>query len=414
MQNLHFQKTLSIFGLVAIVGLVIPVVSGNAQAVGTITAGAGGNLVFCGTAGTTSATYDTDGTGPLPVTTTPAEASQNLGSNASFSAGSTVRVAYNSKTAGSWAGSARGLDDNNRCIDDNVAVLTFTPIIDFPRHTTKFSIRLNNTGAIELTDVQVSNAAPSVNTNMICIAPNGRARFTINDAEGDTVTTLVNSPSNGTVNSGSTYIDYTPNTDYVGMETLNIELQDNVMSSLSSNVALSGVGANFTSYTGSVLPNVSSGTSPIKQTLTVQVSNTCASSSSSVASVSSVSSSSSVPITPIRPIANTPAIVTATAKNLVFCNGPAGNGKTSSIIGTSANLTPNGTYYVARNSAVRSGNLSAGINYLRQCINTTPISGIPSMAGYTTRFVAVIQNNAVNINNLTINANNSFFAGNLK
>ena len=413
MQNLHFQKTLSIFGLVAIVGLVIPVVSGNAQAVGTITAGAGGNLVFCGTAGTTSATYDTDGTGPLPVTTTPAEASQNLGSNASFSAGSTVRVAYNSKTAGSGV-DARGLDDNNRCIDDNVATLAFSPSISYSQHTTRFSVRLNGNGVIELTDVQVSNAAPSVNTNMICIAPNGRARFTINDAEGDTVTTLVNSPSNGTVNSGSTYIDYTPNTDYVGMETLNIELQDNVMSSLSSNVALSGVGANFTSYTGSVLPNVSSGTSPIKQTLTVQVSNTCASSSSSVASVSSVSSSSSVPITPIRPIANTPAIVTATAKNLVFCNGPAGNGKTSSIIGTSANLTPNGTYYVARNSAVRSGNLSAGINYLRQCINTTPISGIPSMAGYTTRFVAVIQNNAVNINNLTINANNSFFAGNLK
>jgi hypothetical protein len=287
------NKFFSAVSLLAVASSVvlIPSTTANAQAVGTITAGAGGNLVFCGTAGTTSATYDTDGTGPLPVTTTPAEASQNLGSNASFSAGSTVRVAYNSKTAGSGV-DARGLDDNNRCIDDNVAVLTFTPAIDFARHTTKFSIRLNSTGTIELTDVQVSNAAPSVNTNMICIAPNGRARFTITDAEGDTVTTLVNSPSNGTVNSGSTYIDYTPNTDYVGMETLNIELQDNVMSSLSSNVALTGVGANFTGYTGSVLPNVSSGTSPIKQTLTVQVSNTCASSSSSVSSVSSSSVSS--------------------------------------------------------------------------------------------------------------------------
>lgn len=292
------NKFFSAVSLLAVASSVvlIPSTTANAQAVGTITAGAGGNLVFCGTAGTTSATYDTDGTGPLPVTTIPAEASQNLGSNASFSAGSTVRVAYNSKTAGSWTDSARGLDDNNRCIDDNVAVLTFTPAIDFARHTTKFSIRLNNTtGAIELTDVQVSNAAPSVNTNMICIAPNGRARFTINDAEGDTVTTLVNSPSNGTVNSGSTYIDYTPNTDYVGMETLNIELQDNIMSSLSSNVSFSGTSTSLPGGAvnfGSVLPNVSSGTSPIKQTLTVQVSNTCASSSSSVSSVSSSSVSS--------------------------------------------------------------------------------------------------------------------------
>lgn len=279
------NKFFSAVSLIAVAGSVvlIPSTTANAQAVGTITAGAGSNLVFCGTAGTTSSV--------VAGVTTLAAASQNLGSSASFSAGSTVRVAYNSKTAGAWAGSARGLDDNNRCIDNNVALLTFTPAIDFARHTTRFSIRLNNTGVIELTDVQVSNTAPTVNTNLICIAPNGRARFSVNDAEGDTVTTLVNSASNGIVSSGSTYIDYTPNTDYVGMETLNIELQDNVMSSLSSDVDLTGVGATFTGFTGSVLPNVSSGTTPVRQTLTVQVSNSCPSSSSS-SSVSSVSSSS--------------------------------------------------------------------------------------------------------------------------
>ena len=201
------KKFFSALALVAIASSVLP--STTAHAADGVISGTASNLVFCNGAAT------------------PAAPSANQGTTAgNLTPGGTYYVARNSQTAITTPTAVpAGINASGQCIN-TVAV---SGIPSYSNHRTSFTVRLDGT-VVSVSNVIVSNNAPTVPTTTVCVVKDGRANFMVTDSEADQVTaTPVVSPINGFANGTGNSIQYTPNSGYVGTDTFSFDIQDKVM-----------------------------------------------------------------------------------------------------------------------------------------------------------------------------------------